>query len=96
MIRCDCGVVEFDGSGAQLLSELSTLIRALLQAGLGNVDLMHTVVESACISEEELDMIVKVSSNDVNNLLSYVDAITHQKRVNEMMEVVNRLKKKGE
>ena len=85
MIKCDRGIVEFNGNGAQLLSELSTLIHALMREGLGDKSLMYSVVDTACFTDKQFE-----------ELVAFVNSITHSNqcsdRVKEMMDVVQELK----
>lgn len=92
MIRCDCGVVEFNGNGAQLLSELSTLIHAMMTEGLGDESLMHAVVDVACTTDEELNKLSR-KAKETSDLSLFIKSVARSGRVKEMMDVVDELKK---
>lgn len=86
MITCDRGNLSFEGRGSVLMAELATIMKGFLIEEICDKEMLIRTVESACMTGEEL------KEELVRNLLD-VFGIEHVSRVDEMMQIVNDLKK---
>lgn len=55
MILTNNGEVKFDGKRVELLADLTLIMRAMIDSGIANKNLLLNAVDMACRDPEELD-----------------------------------------